>query len=150
MVEDPDAPPAVPSAAPYDRRVDPLTGEAAVIVAKRQARPNLGEGVHTASTVTCPFCPGGVEAPEDYDVKAFTNRWPSISDGRCEVVLYTSDHEASFASLGVAGARKVVDLWAERTAALGGRDDVAYVLVFENRGPEVGATIPHQIGRAHV
>lgn len=149
MVEDPDAPPAVPSAAPYDRRVDPLTGEAAVIVAKRQARPNLGEGVHTASTVTCPFCPGGVEAPEDYDVKAFTNRWPSISDGRCEVVLYTSDHEASFASLGVAGARKVVDLWAERTAALGGRDDVAYVLVFENRGPEVGATIPHPHGQIY-
>ena len=35
------------AAAPYDRRVDPLTGEAAVIVAKRQARPNLGEGVHS-------------------------------------------------------------------------------------------------------
>ncbi len=132
----------------YDRRIDPLTGEASVIVAKRQARPNLGEGV-TTPVVACPFCPGGLEAPEDYDVKAFTNRWPSIPHGRCEVVLYTSDHDASFASLGVAGARKVVDLWAERTAALGGRDDVAYVLVFENRGPEVGATIPHPHGQIY-
>ena len=35
---------------------------------------------------------------------------------------------------GVDGARKVVDLWAERTAALGARADVSYVLVFENRG----------------
>ena len=132
----------------YDRRIDPLTGDASVIVAKRQARPNLGEGVHTP-VVACPFCPGGIEAPEDYDVRAFTNRWPSIPEGRCEVVLYTSDHDASFASLGVAGARKVVDLWAERTAVLGARDDVAYVLVFENRGPEVGATIPHPHGQIY-
>lgn len=132
----------------YDRRVDPLTGEASVIVAKRQARPNLGEGARTPA-VACPFCPGGLEAPDDYDVRAFTNRWPSIPEGRCEVVLYTSDHDASFASLGAAGARKVVDLWAERTAALGGRDDVAYVLVFENRGPEVGATIPHPHGQIY-
>lgn len=137
-----------PGGAGYDRRIDPLTGEASVIVAKRQARPNLGEGVHTP-VVDCPFCPGGIEAPEDYDVKAFTNRWPSIPEGRCEVVLYTSDHDASFASLGTAGARKVVDLWAERTAALGARDDVAYVLVFENRGPEVGATIPHPHGQIY-
>ena len=134
--------------APYDERTDALTGESTVIVAKRQARPNLGEGTRTTA-VTCPFCPGGVEAPEHYDVKAFTNRWPSISDGRCEIVLYTPDHDASFPSLGVGGARRVVDLWAERTAELGGRDDVGYVLVFENRGPEVGATIPHPHGQIY-
>ncbi len=38
---------------------------------------------------------------------------------------------------------KVIDLWADRTARLGARDDVDYVLVFENRGREVGATIAH-------
>ena len=37
----------------------------------------------------------------------------------------------------------VVDLWAERPRALLERPDVAYVLVFENRGREVGATIDH-------
>ena len=45
--------------------------------------------------------------------------------------------------------RRVVDLWAERSAALGARDDVAYVLVFENRGAEVGATIPHPHGQIY-
>lgn len=134
--------------APYDERTDALTGESTVIVSKRQARPNLGEGTRTTA-VACPFCPGGLEAPEPYDVKAFTNRWPSISDGRCEIVLYTPDHDASFPSLGLGGARRVVDLWAERTAELGGRDDVGYVLVFENRGPEVGATIPHPHGQIY-
>lgn len=123
-------------------RLDPLTGDLAYIVADRQARPNLpAEG--------CPFCPGGLEAPEPYDVRWFPNRWPAIPDGRCEIVLYTDDHDATFTSLGVDGARKVVDLWAERTAALGARDDVGYVLVFENRGPEVGATIAHPHGQIY-
>ncbi|MCU0271145.1 MAG: galactose-1-phosphate uridylyltransferase [Acidimicrobiales bacterium] len=125
---------------PY--RIDPLTGDVGYIVAERQARPMLPSS-------GCPFCPGGLEAPEPYDVFSFTNRWPAIPEGRCEVVLYTSDHDATFASLGLAGARRVVDLWAARTAALGARDDVGYVLVFENRGPEVGATIAHPHGQIY-
>jgi UDPglucose--hexose-1-phosphate uridylyltransferase len=92
---------------------------------------------------------GGTEAPEPYDVKAFVNRWPSLPDGRCEVVLYTPEHDLTFPDLGVDGARRVIDLWAERTDALGARPDVAYVLVFENRGEEVGATIAHPHGQIY-
>ena len=43
----------------------------------------------------------------------------------------------------------MVDLWAERSEALGARPDVAYVLVFENRGEEVGATISHPHGQIY-
>ena len=125
------------------RRVDPLTGETVQVVASpRQGRP-------TCPPADCPFCPGGLEAPDDYEVRAFPNRWPPLPDGACEVVLYTPDHDASFAALGADQARAVVDLWAERTAALGARPDVAYVLVFENRGPEVGATIAHPHGQIY-
>ncbi|MCC5952454.1 MAG: galactose-1-phosphate uridylyltransferase [Acidimicrobiia bacterium] len=123
-------------------RRDPLTGDVTFVVPKRQGRPNLPDS-------GCPFCVGGLEAPEPYDVRWFTNRWPALPDGRAEVVLYTSDHDATFASLGTTGARKVVDLWAERSAELGARDDVRYVLVFENRGPEVGATIAHPHGQIY-
>jgi UDPglucose--hexose-1-phosphate uridylyltransferase len=126
-----------------DRRVDPLTGAQVRVVAERQDRPNQPR------TDQCPFCVGGLEAPEPYDVKAFPNRWPPMPDDRCEIVLYTPEHDATFADLGRPGARRVVDLWAERTATLGARDDVAYVLVFENRGPEVGATIPHPHGQIY-
>ena len=122
--------------------IDPLTGATTVVVGSRQRRPNLPSG-------TCPFCVGGIEAPEPYDVRAFANRFPSLPDDRCEVVLYTPDHDATFWSLGLEGARRVVDLWAERSAALGARDDVAYVLVFENRGVEVGATIAHPHGQIY-
>jgi UDPglucose--hexose-1-phosphate uridylyltransferase len=123
-------------------RVDPVLGTYVHVVGTRQKRPNLPSS-------GCPFCVGGLEAPEPYDVKSFPNRWPAMPGERCEVVLYTSQHDATFFSLGVAGARRVVDLWADRTAILGSRDDVDYVLVFENRGPEVGATIAHPHGQLY-
>lgn len=125
-----------------DQRLDELTRRPTVIVNSRQKRPNLPTG-------QCPFCPGGLEAPEPYDVRWFPNRWPAMPDGRCEMVLYTPDHDAEFWTLGPDGARRVVDLWTQRTAELGARDDVDYVLVFENRGPEVGATIAHPHGQIY-
>ncbi|MEY2438210.1 MAG: UDPglucose--hexose-phosphate uridylyltransferase [Acidimicrobiaceae bacterium] len=123
-------------------RTDPLTGAVVAVAASRQARPNQ-------PVTGCPFCVGGLEAPEPYDVMAFPNRWPSFPDERCEVVLYAPEHDATFWSIGVDAALKVVDLWAERSAALGSRDDIAYVLVFENRGAAVGATIPHPHGQIY-
>jgi UDPglucose--hexose-1-phosphate uridylyltransferase len=124
------------------RRIDPLTGTPTHIVTHRQDRPNLPDG-------SCPFCIGGSEAPNPYEVLAFPNRWPPLPDGRAEIVLYTPDHDASFADLSAVQARKVVDLWSERSAVLGAQDDVSYVLVFENRGPEVGATIAHPHGQIY-
>jgi UDPglucose--hexose-1-phosphate uridylyltransferase len=139
-------------------RLDALTGEWVTIVGARQDRPHLPDH-------GCPFCVGGLEAPEPYTVRSFTNRWPPLTGGpawergagadrapargAAEIVLYTPEHHASFASLGVDGVRRVVDLWAERTAALLARPDVAYVLVLENRGREVGATIDHPHGQIY-
>ncbi len=126
----------------WETRVDPALGTVVHVVGTRQKRPNLPSS-------GCPFCVGGLEAPEPYDVRWFPNRWPAMDGERCEVVLYTPDHDQTFWSLGVVGARRVVDLWADRTEALGGRPDVDYVLVFENRGPEVGATIAHPHGQIY-
>jgi len=126
---------------PDDVRRDELTGVQVVVAAARQDRPNQpGDG--------CPFCVGGLEAPDPYDTRWFPNRWPTFADGRSEVHLFSPDHGATLATLGRDALVRVVDLWAERTAALGGRDDVAYVLLFENAGAEVGATISHPHGQA--
>ncbi|MCL4291650.1 MAG: hypothetical protein KJ056_01265, partial [Acidimicrobiia bacterium] len=46
----------------HELRLDPLTGEWVAIVARRQDRPNLPSG-------GCPFCVGGLEAPEPYTVR---------------------------------------------------------------------------------
>lgn len=126
----------------HDVRVDPHLGTTVHVVGSRQARPNLPSS-------GCPFCPGGLEAPEPYDVRWFRNRWPAMPGDRCEVVLYTSRHDASLSSLGIDGVRTVIDLWTERTVALGARSDVDFVLVFENRGAEVGATIAHPHGQIY-
>ena len=68
---------------PADTRIDPYLGTVVHVVGTRQARPNL-------PSTGCPFCPGGLEAPEPYDVRWFKNRWPAMQPDRCEVVLYTS------------------------------------------------------------
>jgi UDPglucose--hexose-1-phosphate uridylyltransferase len=119
-----------------DLRVDPLTGAYVMVTPWRQQRPNLPEG-------SCAFCPGGLEAPEPYDVRYIPNRWPALPDGRHEVVLHSPDHDASFVTLGEEQSARVIELWSARTVALGSRADVAYVLVFENRGRLIGSTIEH-------
>jgi UDPglucose--hexose-1-phosphate uridylyltransferase len=125
-----------------DVRVDPLTGAVVHVVGNRQSRPNQPDD-------GCPFCPGGLEAPGPYGVRWFPNRWPSMPGSRCEVLLYAPEHDVSLATLAPARVRLVVDLWAERSAELGARADVGYVLVFENRGAEVGATIDHPHGQLY-
>ena len=117
-----------------DIRNDPHTGATVHIVADRQNRPNL-------PTQGCPFCVGGLEAPEPYSVRAFPNRWPALDPGYCEVVLYSPHHDATFASIGVDGAADVINLWTERTTALQQLPNGEYVIIFENRGAEIGATI---------
>jgi UDPglucose--hexose-1-phosphate uridylyltransferase len=125
-----------------DERVDPYLGTVVHVVGARQTRPNL-------PSTGCPFCVGGLEAPDPYDVHWFPNRWPAMQGDRCEVVLYSPQHDATLWSLGAAGVRKVIDLWADRTTELGCRHDVDFVLAFENRGPEVGATIAHPHGQIY-
>jgi UDPglucose--hexose-1-phosphate uridylyltransferase len=143
-------------------RLDPLTREWVNIVGHRQARPNLPE-------TACPFCVGGLEAPDPYDVYWFENRWPAYAPGAaldlareegagttqlpavgaCEMILFSPEHDQSLSTLSVAQVRKVVDLWATRTDALLARPEVQYALVFENRGREVGATIDHPHGQIY-
>ena len=119
-----------------------MLGTVVHLVGARQGRPNLPAS-------GCPFCVGGLEAPEPYDVRWFPNRWPAMDGERCEVVLYTPDHDAAFGSLSAEQAGRVVELWTRRTEQLGRRPDVDYVLVFENRGREVGATIAHPHGQIY-
>ena len=117
-------------------RIDPLTGAHVVVTPWRQSRPQRPGS-------QCPFCPGGREAPEPYDVRWIPNRWPGLPDGRHEVILHSPRHDASFRAIGVPGAVRIIELWSARTALLGARGDVDYVFILENRGQEIGTTIDH-------
>lgn len=125
-----------------DIRTDTYLGTVVHVVAARQNRPNL-------PIAGCPFCVGGLEAPEKYSVRSFPNRWPALEEGYCEVVLYSPDHEATFGTLTTDEALSVVNLWAERTQAFREKPNGEYVIVFENRGAEIGATISHPHGQIY-
>ena len=125
-----------------DIRTDTYLGTVVHVVADRQNRPNL-------PIAGCPFCVGGLEAPEQYSVRSFPNRWPALEEGYCEVVLYSPNHEATFGTLTTDEALSVVNLWAQRTQALRELPNGEYVIVFENRGAEIGATISHPHGQIY-
>src|SRR6266542_1960080 len=118
-------------------------------------------------TDSCPLCPSGPggdsEVPlDDFEVVVFENRFPALGpdrrpDGRpvrpattgCEVVVYTPEHQATLADLDPRRARLLVDVWAERYLELGGRQEVAYVYVFENKGEVMGVTLHHPHGQIY-
>ncbi|CRK61420.1 Galactose-1-phosphate uridylyltransferase [Alloactinosynnema sp. L-07] len=146
-------------------RRDPLTGEWVAIAAHRQTR------TYKPPAGLCPLCPSTpgtpTEIPEPgYDVVVFENRFPSFAQnaaassasglvpaapgiGRCEVVCFTDDHSMSFGDLPVSRIRTVVDVWADRTTALGALPGVEQVFPFENRGDEIGVTLSHPHGQIY-
>ncbi|WP_217143741.1 galactose-1-phosphate uridylyltransferase [Streptomyces sp. AC627_RSS907] len=131
-------------------RRDPLLGDSVAIASHRQGR------TYHPPADECPLCPSQgerlSEIPDSsYDVVVFENRFPSLAgdSGRCEVVCFTSDHNASFADLSDEQARLVLDAWTDRTAELSHLPSVEQVFCFENRGAEIGVTLGHPHGQIY-
>ncbi|CNE48484.1 galactose-1-phosphate uridylyltransferase [Mycobacterium tuberculosis] len=133
-------------------RLDPVMGEWVVIAAHRQGR------THLPAQSECPLCPpvrgrhGEIPAA-DYHVVTFENRFPSLggppAGGRCEVVCFTCDHDASFSVLPDRRLETVARAWTDRTAELRRRPGTEYVFIFENRGVEIGTTLHHPHGQIY-
>ncbi len=146
-------------------RFDQLTGEWVGIAGHRQSR------IYHPPTDQCPLCPSSannsseIPSPE-YDVVVFENRFPSFAgsgapaevdalfttaagNGRCEVVCFTSDHNATFSHLTPERVASVIAAWADRTAALSALPGVEQVFCFENRGAEIGVTLAHPHGQIY-
>lgn len=151
-------------------RYDVLVGEWVAIASHRNER------TYRPPLDLCPLCPTGrgsepSEVPaSDYDVVVFENRFPSLTThfdnepglvdgeplwpqrpgfGRCEVVCFTSDHDAAFSSLTAQRVRTVVEAWADRTRELSEIQGVEQVFCFENRGEEIGVTLHHPHGQIY-
>ncbi|HET9947325.1 MAG TPA: galactose-1-phosphate uridylyltransferase [Longimicrobiales bacterium] len=100
-----------------------------------------------------------------WKVAVFENRFPALhlgaapppanvvetrpSLGACEVVVYTPEWVDSLADLPTAHVEMLIDVWAERTEELGAHEAIRYVMPFENRGAEVGATLHHPHGQIY-
>ena len=151
-----------------ERRRDPTTGEWTIFATARQDRTFL------PPTDLCPLCPTTdperpTEIPRSrFDIAVFENRWPALSArppepdvtadgvydvspavGAAEVVVFTSEHDATLADLPVERLTQLVDVWAHRYTELAGRDEIAYVFAFENKGEAIGVTLHHPHGQVY-
>ena len=161
---DPEVPPKI-----GEMRLDPLTQEWVVVAAHRQGRIFLPPKELNPLAASRPgFL---TEIPEaDYEVVVFDNRSPSLTKpegafslpdlleldspaipaaGKCEVVCYTSDYDASFKDLSHRQIRTVVEAWRDRVRELSTLSYIAHIAPFENRGEEVGVTLSHPHGQIY-
>jgi UDPglucose--hexose-1-phosphate uridylyltransferase len=131
-------------------RWDPLAGEWVVVAAARQDRTFLPPADQCPLDPSAPGRPTEIPA-SSYDVVVFENRFPSLREplGRCEVICFTDDHDASFADLSPRRVRTVVQAWIDRTVTLGARPETRQVYCFENRGEEIGVTLSHPHGQIY-
>lgn len=145
-------------------RHDALRDRWVAISPARNMRPQTAPSV-TQRSSGCPLCVGGPELPFPYEAAVFENRFPSLlpappeppglegatapSTGYCEVVMYTSTHQGSLATLTSEELVRVVAIWADRSEDLWADERVAAVLAFENRGEDVGATLSHPHGQIY-
>jgi UDPglucose--hexose-1-phosphate uridylyltransferase len=132
-------------------RFNELRGEEVVYAIHRQDRTFLPDRDH------CPLDPTRPGGPQTeipfpaFEIAVFDNRFPAFErpGGAAEVIVYTDRHDGSFATLSDARAEALMWVWRHRYEELGSRADVDYVMIFENRGVEVGVTLHHPHGQVY-
>lgn len=142
-------------------RWNPLLQTWTMVASNRQDRPQLPKN-------WCPFCPGSGKVPDSYDVHIYDNDFPALTNtpeglhlpqsglyknalnyGKCEVVLYSPNHHSTLPSLPVDHIYKLLCLLSDRYQVLSEDPKVKYIFQFENRGEEVGVTMPHPHGQIY-
>lgn len=151
-------------------RFDSLVNEWIAISAHRQNR------IFLPPKELCPLCPTTTrelltEIPEaDYEVVVFDNKSPSLRPphgdyalpdyagpetdmgkaiGKCEVIVFNSDHGQSFCDLSPNQVRTLLEAWRDRTAELSKENFIRHIAPFENRGEEIGVTLHHPHGQIY-
>ena len=155
------------NAAPH-LRWHPLRGEWVTYAAYRQGRTFLPPPEYNPLAPTV-RADNPTEVPAGaWDIAVFDNRFPSLgvppaaqasvpdlivptapARGQCEVVVFTQEREGSLGRLPLDHIDLLLQVWGDRTAQLGARADIEYVLPFENRGAEVGVTLHHPHGQIY-
>jgi UDPglucose--hexose-1-phosphate uridylyltransferase len=133
------------------QRFDELRGEQVVYAIHRQERTFLPSRDHCPLDATLPGAPETEIPFPAFEIAVFDNRFPSFvaPQGASEVVVYTDRHDGSFGTLAPERAEALMWVWRHRYIELGAREDIDYVMIFENRGVEVGVTLHHPHGQIY-
>jgi UDPglucose--hexose-1-phosphate uridylyltransferase len=93
--------------------------------------------------------PAGISIPilESSNAIPFGETKPAI--GRCEVVVFSPEHNGSLAQMPISRVHTVLEALAQRTEELQGLAGVKQVFPFENRGEEIGVTLHHPHGQIY-
>lgn len=124
---------------------------------------------------SCYLCPrvvraNGTQNPDYQGAFAFDNDFPSLSDeapvqssdhhknslmrtapsqGKNRVLCWSEKHDDTLASITPEHMRQVVHLWKTEYETLASQDDIANVLIFENKGEEIGVSNLHPHGQIY-
>lgn len=124
---------------------------------------------------SCYLCPGNTrangEVNPDYkgpwafenDYASFSPNAPTFEDednsdplmrrdsntGRCRVLCWTDRHDQTLASVDARTMRAVSRLWQDEYNTLSQDDNIKQVLIFENKGQEIGVSNPHPHGQIY-
>lgn len=163
---------------PWQRRWQPLLQQWVVVSASSASRPWSGamaSGTQQRAPEhddSCYLCPrvtraNGQQNPDYRGAYAFDNDFPSLSmhapdtdnqdellqvqpaHGRCRVLCWSERHDMTLAGLDNDGLMQVVHLWRDEYARLAADPDIATVLIFENKGTEIGVSNLHPHGQIY-
>jgi UDPglucose--hexose-1-phosphate uridylyltransferase len=157
----------------WEQRWHPLREEWIIVAAHRQSRPWSGAAVGSqvprpsAFDPACYLCPGsarvsGVVNPRYTGTFVFDNDHPCVgtaapraltspagiyqnrpATGVARVVCYSPRHDVTLAELDLDGVDALLETWQQQMRELAAHPDVAFVLIFENKGEVVGVSNPH-------
>jgi len=159
------------------KRYNPLLGEWVLVSPQRMLRPWLGrvESVPPDNSPAfdphCHLCPGneragGMRNPQYRSTYRFANDFPALTPesngqsrndgglivslsetGRCEVLCFSPRHDLTVPRMSLEQVHAVIEKWVEIFSELDSNKSYAYVQIFENYGPLIGASNPHPHGQ---
>jgi UDPglucose--hexose-1-phosphate uridylyltransferase len=154
-------------------RYDPFLDEWIIFAPHRGSRPFQGKVFKKENqpkkTWICPFCPDAPEGAGEWIVKQLPNKFAALNEnappfieeslgkfykkapnfGKCEVILYSKEHNQSFGNLDHENIVALVKLWIERYTEIQKINSLKFIYIMENRGKEIGNSMIHPHGQIY-
>jgi UDPglucose--hexose-1-phosphate uridylyltransferase len=162
----------------WEKRWHPLLNEWVILASQTSIRPWSGAIMKNVEEESpefdpaCYLCPGvkrasGVVNPEYKQTFAFDNDFASFAlsapeverkegllraepaKGICRVICFSPKHSVVLAQLTTSEIREVVNTWINEFDALSKKEEIKYIMIFENKGKAIGVSNPHPHGQIY-